>query len=508
MGDKLERIQAPALRDRVVTAEAAASWIKDGMTLGLSGFTRAGDAKAVPTALVKRAEKGEKLKVNVYTGASLGSNIDKMFAEAGIVHKRVPFQAEPAMRKKINAGEHLFVDQHLSHTSELLRAGAIDTIDYAILEAISITEDGMLIPTTSVGNSLAFAEFAKNIIIEINTAQPVELEGVHDLYSPKHQGERDVIPLTEPYQRIGTKGIPLDIGKVKGIVFTHQHDSPSAIVPPDEETQMIANHLLDFFRSEIKAGRLTENLMPLQSGIGSVANAVLHGMLDSEFENLVVYSEVLQDAVFDLIDAGKVNFASACSLTLSEEKMNEVFGNFEKYRDKLILRPQEISNHPEIIRRLGLIAMNTALEFDIYGNVNSTHVSGTNMMNGIGGSGDFARNSRLAIFVTKSVAKNGDISSVVPFVSHVDHTEHDVDVVVTEQGYADLRGLAPRERAPLIIENCAHPMYREQLWAYYKEALERGGQTPHVLEKAFSWHIHYKQHGTMRQLTTVPETCN
>lgn len=222
--------------------------------------------------------------------------------------------------------------------------------------------------------------------------------------------------------------------KSKGIVFTNQLDSPSTIVPPDEETVIMAQHLIEFLREEVKIGRLTNRLAPLQSGIGSVANAVLHGMLDSEFEDLEVYSEVLQDAVFDLMDAGKVNFASCCSITLSEEKMQQVFSNFEKYRDKLMMRPQEISNHPEIIRRLGLISINTALELDIYGNVNSTHVLGTKMMNGIGGSGDFARNARLAIFVTKSIAKGGNISSIVPFVSHVDHTEHDVDVIVTEQG--------------------------------------------------------------------------
>lgn len=500
MKEKLKRIHIPELQDRVISAEEAASWIQDGMTLGLSGFTRAGDAKAVPTALVERANNGEKFKVNVYTGASLGSNIDTMLAESGIVNKRLPFQADPTMRNAINSGEHLFVDQHLSHTAELLRANVIEKIDYAILEAISITEDGLMIPSTSIGNSLAFAETAENIIIELNTAQPESLEGVHDLYSPNVQGEREPIPLTKVNQRLGVKGIPLDLDKVKGIVFTHQVDSPSTIVPPDEETQMIADHLLDFLREEVKAGRLTKELMPLQSGIGSVANAVLHGMIDSEFENLVVYSEVLQDAVFDLIDAGKVNFASACSITVSEEKMEQVFGNFENYRDKLILRPQEISNQPEIIRRLGLISINTALEFDIYGNINSTHVSGTKMMNGIGGSGDFARNSRLGIFVTKSIAKGGDISSIVPFVSHVDHTEHDVDVVITEQGYADLRGLAPRERVPLIIENCAHPMYRAELWEYYTEALERGGQTPHVLEKAFSWHTNYMKNGSMKQL--------
>ncbi|SEM93790.1 succinyl-CoA:acetate CoA-transferase [Mesobacillus persicus] len=500
--NNLNRIRDERLRKRVVTPEEAASWIEDGMTLGLSGFTRAGDVKAVPFALVDRA-KTESFKVNVYTGASLGSDVDKLFAEAGILGKRLPFQADPTMRKGINNGDFLFVDQHLSHTAELVRANVIDPIDFAILEAVSITEDGMIIPTTSIGNSLSFANHANSIIVEINMAQSTNLEGLHDLYDPGKQGERGPIPLTKADDRIGSAGIKVDPDKIKGIVFTNQEDSPSTIVAPDEETKVMADHLLKFLRKEIEDGRLTESLAPLQSGIGSVANAVLHGMLDSEFEDLEVYSEVLQDAVFDLMDAGKVKFASCCSITLSDSKMQEVFSNFEKYRDRLIMRPQEISNHPEIIRRLGLISINTALELDIYGNVNSTHVLGTKMMNGIGGSGDFARNARLAIFVTKSIAKDGNISSIVPFVSHVDHTEHDVDVIVTEQGYADLRGLAPRERVELIIENCVHPLYRKQLWDYYQEALTRGGQTPHVLEKAFSWHTNFAKNGTMRDLTLV-----
>lgn len=499
MNKKRERIHDERLLDCVVTAGEAASWITDGMTLGLSGFTRAGDVKAVPMALVERAQ-AEDFKVNIFTGASLGSDIDKLFAEAGMINKRLPFQADRTMRQKINEGEINFVDQHLSHTAELLRANVMDQVDFAIVEAISITEDGMIIPTTSIGNSLAFAESAEHIIVEINLAQPEALHGVHDLYSLEKQGERNPIPLTGVRDRIGHPGIPVDWKKVKGIVFTEQSDSPSTIVKPDEETKIMAEHLLDFFRAEIMAGRMTESLAPLQSGIGSVANAVLHGMVDSEFEHLEVYSEVLQDAVFDLMDAGKVDVASCCSITLSDEKMKQVFADFDRYKDKIIMRTQEMSNHPEIIRRLGLISINTALELDIYGNVNSTHVTGTKMMNGIGGSGDFARNARLAIFVTKSIAKAGDISSIVPFASHVDHTEHDVDIIVTEQGYADLRGLAPRERVPLLIENCAHPMYKEQLWAYYHEALERGGQTPHVLEKALSWHTQLEQEGTMQQL--------
>lgn len=496
MENKLHRIKAIELQDRVVSADEAASWIKDGMTLGLSGFTRAGDAKAIPYALVRRAET-EKFKVNVFTGASLGSDVDKLMAEAGIVHKRLPFQADPAMRRKINTGNMLFVDHHLSQTAEWVRAGVIEPIDFAVIEALEITEDGMIIPTTSVGNSSVFVKHAKNVIVEINLSQPQLFKGVHDIYEPGKQGQRSPIPLTTVNDRIGTIGIPVDLEKVRGIVFTAQEDSPSTILESDAETEVMAEHLLNFLRTEVASGRLTNRLAPLQSGIGSVANSVLLGLINSEFDDLEVYSEVLQDAVFDLIDAGKVKFASASSITLSREKMEQVFGNFEEYRDKIRLRPQEITNHPGLIRRLGLISINTALEFDIYGNVNSTHVSGIKMMNGIGGSGDFARNARLSIFVTKSIAKDGIISSIVPFATHVDHTEHDVDIVVTEQGYADLRGLAPRERVHLIIENCMHPMYRDQMRRYHEEALLRGGQTPHVLEKAFSWHANLANNGTM-----------
>lgn len=500
MEEKLaKKLRHEQLRSKVVTAEEAASWIKDGMVLGMSGFTRAGDVKVVPLALVEKAKK-EDFQVDVFTGASLGPEVDQYLAEAGVIRKRGPFQADAGIRNKINSGDITFVDAHLSHNAELVRQGIIGPIDFAIIEAAAITEEGLLIPTTSVGNSPIFVQEADQVIIELNVAQLDALEGIHDIYVPAQQGKRDPIPLQNVSDRLGIIGIPLDLDKVKGIVISDILDAPSTIVPADEETDVMANHLLNFLREEIKVGRLTTSLSPIQSGVGSVANAVLLGFKDSEFENLEVYSEVLQDAVFELMDAGKVNFASATSITLSEQVGNRVYGNFEKYADKLVLRPQEISNQPEIIRRLGLISVNTALELDIYGNVNSTHVSGTKMMNGIGGSGDFARNARLGIFVTKSYAKGGDISSIVPMVSHVDHTEHDVDVIVTEQGVADLRGLAPKERVGLIIDNCAHPDYREQLWQYFNDANEATGghHTPHDLEKALSWHVNYAKNGTMK----------
>ena len=494
------KIRAPQLQDKVVTAAEAASWIKDGMMLGMSGFTRAGDAKVVPLALVEKA-KTENFKVDVYTGASLGPEVDQYMAEAGIIRKRAPYQGDPVMRNKINTGEILYTDAHVSHNAELIRQGIVGPIDFAIIEATSITEDGLLVPTTSVGNSPIIVQSAKEIIIELNIAQPNSLEGIHDIFIPKGYGERGPIPLQGAGERIGIVGIPLDLSKVRGIVLSEITDAPSTIVEPDEETAQIAEHLLNFLRNEIKVGRLTTNLAPLQSGVGSVANAVLNGFLNSEFEDLEIYSEVLQDAVFELLDAGKVKVASGTSITLSEERGKQVYAELDKYKDRLVLRPQEITNHPEVIRRLGLIAVNTALEVDIYGNVNSTHVSGTKMMNGIGGSGDFARNARLGIFVTKSYAKGGAISSIVPMVSHHDHTEHDVDVIVTEQGTADLRGLAPKERVELIIENCTHPDFKEQLRDYYNRAVEATGNahTPHILAEAFSWHVQLAETKTMKK---------
>lgn len=491
-----ERIKYADYVHRIVSAERASQYIQDGMTVGLSGFTRAGEAKAVPLACIERARK-EPFKINVYTGASLGSRIDELMAEVGMVEKRIPFQADRTMRQKINEGDMFFLDEHLSHMAEKIRNGILAPMDVAMIEAVAITEEGHIVPTTSVGNSSLFAKYAKHVIIELNVEQPLALEGLHDIYDIKDFGEREPIPIMKANDRIGTTAIPVDPDKVVGIVLTNQSDSHSTITEPDAETEQIAAHLIQFLQTEKDLGRIGEEFPPLQSGIGSVANAVMHGILETDWEDIDIYSEVLQDAVFDLMEAGKVRFASGCSVTLSERKMDKVMNNLDELKDKLVLRPQEISNHPEVIRRLGLISINTALEFDIYGNVNSTHVGGTHMMNGIGGSGDFARNARYSIFVTKSTAKDGLISSVVPFVSHVDHTEHDVDVVITEQGYADIRGLSPRERAEKVMENCVHPSYRSQMHAYYDKALVAGGQTPHVLAEAFSWHTRLKETGTM-----------
>ncbi len=491
-------IRNKAFLDKVVTADEAVTWIDDGMTLGMSGFTLFGEPKLFPKALAERGKK-EKFKINLFTGASMGPAADQSMAEADIIKLRVPYQGNPVQRKKINAGEIFYIDQHLSHVAESIRQGTYPGVDYAIIEAAAITEDGDIIPTGSVGNSPIFLATAKHVIIELNISAPPEYEGMHDIYmqTPAGENTREAIPMFEVSKRIGTPGMKVDPAKIRGIIISSEPDIASPLFEPNAETQQIADNLLHFLGEEVKAGRLTESLAPLQSGVGSVANAVLNGMKTSGFKDIVVASEVLQDGVFDLIDAGVVKFAAGTALSLSARRVATLGKDLAKYKDKIVFRPQEISNHPEVIRRLGIISFNTALEVDIYGNVNSTHVGGTHMMNGIGGSGDFARNARITIFVTQSTAKDGKISAIVPFVTHVDHTNHDVDVIITEQGYADIRGLAPTQAAERIIENCMHPDYKHQAREYLKEAKTRGGQTPHNLQKAFSWHQSFTENGSM-----------
>lgn len=483
-----QRIRNKSLREKIKTAAEAALLVKDGMTVGMSGFTRAGDAKAVPLAMAERA-KSDPFQISLITGASLGHDMDSILCAAGITKRRMPFQVDTGLRKAINRGEVMFIDQHLSHTAEQLRARQLPKIDCAIIEATAITETGGIVPTSSVGNSAAFALMADKVIVELNMSVSPQWEGLHDIYTPESRPGRPPIPVMEAGSRIGTHFIPTKPEQIAAIIITHEPDSPSTVTPPDAETQAIADHIVSFLTAEEKAGRLPNPFPPMQVGIGSIANAVVSGFKNAPFANMTMYSEVLQDSTFELMDAGKMDFASCCSVTLSEACGKRVYGNFAKYRDKIILRPQEISNHPEILRRLGLITINTALEFDIYGNVNSTHINGTHMMNGIGGSGDFTRNALMSVFVSKSLAKDGKISSIVPFVPHVDHTEHDVHILVTEQGLADLRGLAPRERVAVIIKNCAHPSFCDRLTDYYERACrETGGQTPHILAEALSWH--------------------
>lgn len=499
-----DRVRHAAFQQRIMSAQDAAALIPHGATVGMSGFTGAGYPKALPQAIASQAQvehaAGRPYKINLWTGASTAPEADGVLAAAQAVGQRLPFNTDPVTRKSINAGGIDFVDMHLSHVAQQAWFGFLGHMDVAVVEVAGITEQGMLIPSTSVGNNKTWLEIADKVILEVNTQLPEGLEGMHDIYYGTAIPPRRLpIQLTHADDRIGDAYLRVDPAKVVAVVPTHAPDRDNVFAEPDETSRRIAAYIIQFLAHEMKMGRLPKKMLPIQSGVGNVANAVLAGLLTGPFENLLGFTEVLQDGMLDLLRAGKMSCASSTAISLSGTAFKDFVDNIDFYRRRIILRPQEISNHPELVRRLGVIAMNSLIEADIYGNINSTHIMGTSMMNGIGGSGDFARNGYLSFFVTPSTAKGGTISCIVPMCSHVDHTEHDTQIIVTEQGLADLRGLSPRQRAKAIIDNCAHPDYQPLLRDYFDRASRQGAlHTPHILTEALSWHQRYIDTGDMR----------
>ena len=498
------RIRNKALRSKIMSAPDAARLITHGSTVGMSGFTGSGYPKAVPLALAAHMEEqrsaGDPFKVRMWTGASTGPELDGALAKADGIEMRLPYNSDPIAREKINSGQMNYFDMHLSQVAPMAWQGFLGPLDTAVIEVTGIREDGSLIPSSSVGNNKTWLDRAEKVILEVNSWQSEALEGVHDIYyGTALPPARIPIPLTRPDQRIGEDCLRVDPDKVVAVVETDSPDRNAPFTPPDDKAKMIAGHILEFLKHEVKVGRVPKELLPIQSGVGNIANAVLSGLMDAPFEGMTAYTEVIQDGMLDLLASGKLRMASATAFSLSPEAAERVNREMSFFRDKMILRPQEISNHPELVRRLGCIAMNGLIEADIYGAVNSTHVMGSRIQNGIGGSGDFARNAFISIFVTPSTAKNGAISAIVPQASHVDHINQDVQVIVTEQGLADLRGLSPKERARVIIANCAHPDYRPMLEDYFARAQKQsyGLQSPMIPSEALSWHQRFIDTGSM-----------
>ncbi|OJV37675.1 MAG: acetyl-CoA hydrolase [Bacteroidales bacterium 36-12] len=488
------------LRYKLMTAEEAAEFVNHGDAVGFSGFTPAGSPKVVPKAIARRAEafhaEGKEFKIGVYTGASTGDSLDGALARADAVLFRTPYQSNRDLRDALNTDHAPYFDMHLSSIAPHLRFGFMPKPRVAVIEACELTNDGEIVLTSAVGISPTIAKLADKIIIELNTKHPKALKGFHDIFEPLDPPHRLPLTLMKPSDRMGNATIKVDPEKIIGVVETYLDDEVGGFAPTDAVTDSIGKNVADFLAGELKSGRIPKEFLPIQSGVGNIANAVMASLgTNPDIPNFQMYTEVIQDSVIDLIRQGKVTFASGCSLTITTPVLKSIYDDIEFFRDKLVLRPQEMSNSPELARRLGLITINTALEADIFGNVNSTHVMGAKMMNGIGGSADFTRSAYISIFTTPSTAKGGKISAIVPMVSHVDQNEHSVNVIITEHGIADLRGKCPVDRAHAIIDNCVDPSYRQMLKDYL--ALSGPSHTPQTLRACFGMHITFQETGNM-----------
>ena len=486
---------------KFITAEEAAGLVNHGDNIGISGFTPAGTAKAVTAALAKKAEeehlKGNPFQIGIFTGASTGESCDGVLSRAKAIRYRAPYTTNADFRKAVNNGEIAYNDIHLSQMAQEVRYGFMGKVKLAIIEACEVTPDGKIYLTAAGGIAPTVARLADKVVVELNAAHSKNMMGMHDVYEPLDPPYRREIPIFKANDRIGQPYIQIDPAKIVGVIETNMPDEARSFTAPDPVTDLIGQNVADFLAADMKRGIIPSTFLPLQSGVGNIANAVLGALgRDKTIPAFEMYTEVIQDAVIGLMRQGRVKFGSTCSLTVTNDCLKSIYDDMDFFRDKFIIRPSEISNSPEIVRRLGVISMNTAIEADIYGNINSTHISGTKMMNGIGGSGDFTRNAYISIFTCPSVAKEGKISAIVPMVSHMEHSEHSVNILITEQGIADLRGKSPVERAKAIIENCAHPDYKNILWDYVH--MSSKGHTPHCMSAALAMHDTLNKKGDMR----------
>jgi acetyl-CoA hydrolase len=484
----------------VLTAAEAAAIVNDGALVGFSGFTAAGSPKVVPGAIAERAKAehkaGRPFRIRLLTGASTGPLCDDLLVEADAISWRAPFQSSAPLRTSINTGRVDFLDMHLSDVPQKLQFGFLGAMDVAVIEATEVTPDGRVYLTTGIGISPTLLRCAKKVIIELNAAQSPRIPEMLDMAVLPSPPERIPIPVMTAMQKIGLPYACVDPAKVIGVVHTDGADNLPSFTAPDETSRRIARHVSDFLIAELRAGRIPEDFLPLQAGVGNVSNAVLAAIGENpaipQFE---MYTEVIQDAQIAMLQSGRLRGASTCAMAVSKGAMEVVFDNMDFFAPRVVLRPVEITNSPGVVRRLGVIGINTVLEFDIYGCANSTHVCGTQLVNGVGGSGDFTRNAYLSILMAPSTAKDGKISTVVPMVTHCDHNEHSVQIFVTDQGLADLRGLGPHNRAKLIIDKCAHPSYRPYLHNYLERS--RPGHLRHNLSSCFDLHRSFLESGSM-----------
>ena len=514
MSELRNRIRDEALLAKVVSPEDAVRFFRPGMNLGWSGFGSNGNPKVVTMALADHVERNGlqgKLRFGVFTGGSVAAEVENRWAALGMIDRRFPYQLGDVIRNAVNTGAVRMGDRHLGLYAEELQNGFYTKdsggrLDLAIVEATAITEEGGIVLSTTVAAAPEIIQLADKVIVEINTALP-SFEGMHDIPALRRPPDKEPYLIRKIDDRIGTPFVPCGRDKIVAVVESRQADDGPPLLATDEASERIAAHILDFFAFEVRHGRLPRNLHPLQSGIGNIGNAVVGGLAKGDFSGVRIWTEVLQDTMLEPLESGKFTFASTSGLALSNPGFRRLYDRWESYRRKVVLRPQQISNSAELIRRLGVIGMNTPLEIDIYGHANSTHANGTRLINGIGGSGDFLRNAYLSLMHTPSARPSKSdptgISCVVPMVTHVDHTEHDLHVFVTEQGLADMRGLSPVERAQTVIDRCAHPDYRPILQDYLdrakRECLPKAaGHMPHMLFKVFRMQQSLVERGTMK----------
>jgi acyl-CoA hydrolase len=479
------RVKDVDLLDKVMDAEdAVRKFVAGSKAIAISGMTGTGYPKVVPRAMSEYVERaGERFDVVVYGAGTVGVDLEEHLSRIG-VRRRFPIGASAEVtRKLVNSREFEAYDMWLTEYSRWLRDDVLTRrfsgIDIAIVEATGVTEEGLVLGT-SVDAIPVFIEKARGVIVELSLVKPYML-GLHDIYVPKIN---EVIPVRSVLDRIGDRVVKVPKSKVMAVVPSTIDDQRGAYSPGGDIDRRVVENIVDFLSKEASEDpNLRTDYVTLQPAAGPIASLLADRIHEIGF-SLSIWGEIASVRWLKTLSGNVKAISGSAIYTLpGDERLREEFyENIDEFKDRVVLRPQAISNSPEIISRFYHINVQQAIEVDVYGQVNITYI-GDRFIVGVGGSGDHAKASYITIVALPSITGSG-LPRVVPLVYHVDLVDHDVDIIVTDQGWADLRGLSPLEKARAIIEECAHPSYKDILWDYLETVVKKTGHRPVDLRKA------------------------
>lgn len=352
------------------------------------------------------------------------------------------FFVGPGVREAVWEGAADYTPIFLSQIPSLLRTGRMN-VDVALVQVSPPDRYGFCSFGVAVEAHHAAVAAAEYVVAQVNRAMP---------------------------RTLGDSFVHID--QFDAIV---EHDEPLLELPPalplpehGQTARAIAKHI----------SRLVEDGSTIQIGIGEIPNAVLQFLRDKK--HLGVHTEMFTDGLIDLIEAGAIDNSRK---TFHPGKVVAAFcvGTRRLYdyidgNPMFEFHPTDYTSSPvNIARNHKMVAINTALEVDITGQVCAESV-GHRIWGGIGGQADFIRGAALApegkpIIALPSTAKGGTVSRIVAELrpgAGVVTTRGDVHYVATEYGVAYLHGKSLRQRALSLIA-IAHPRFREELLAKAKE---------------------------------------
>lgn len=429
----------PGFRDeyqrKLISAQEAAGLVKSGMWLDYGAI--GGFPSLIDAALVERAAELKNVKIRAEHSPTQLPRIDP--SQEHFIHNS--WFLGKVEREYQKNGACSYIPFGLSEGPRMYREWLKDEVDITFIEVTPMDENGNFNFGTAVTRQKAACDVAKTVVVEVNEHQPWVYGGYDEV---------------------------VNISQVDYIVENYEYKIPEFPTPEaTDEDKVIAGYL---------AGQI-EDGATIQLGVGAIPAVVGKLLIAHGLQDLGVHSEMLNDSMMELIEAGVI---TGKRKSLNPGKVVHCFAagseKLYRYMDRNPLLagfPVDYTNDPYIIaQNKKQIAINSALRVDLRGQVCSESV-GTRQISGTGGQLEFTRGAYLSeggkaficLHATRQDSDGKLISSIVPTLilgDMVTVPASDVSHIVTEYGIVNLKGKSIWQRAKALI-SIAHPAFRDEL---------------------------------------------